>query len=616
MSFNKTQPFRFWCQKVLPLVYDDSLSYYELLCKVVAKLNESIDNTNGLIEAFEELKTYIENYFKNLDVQEEINNKLDEMVKDGTFDKLLNGYFLITNNSVSECILGTFYVETDYTPSCCFMNGDLIYTFSCPTINYATQNKTNKGVMKVFNLKENTEIKGLEKQIDVGHANSCCFDGTNVYIVPVWDFTDGTQASAMYVYKYDASLNESEKIITPVNMMGCTFDNNALYFYGYDKNIYTLNDGIFTVFSKVNVPETGYSGEYNQDFCMKDGVVYISTPEGLLTTFNNTSGEYDAKKCWYIDYTDIEHTHYMGESEGMEFNSNGHLIHIRYTIVRNRTIGFVCELPNNVPMYNPINTWYTSTNDTMYISQNSLNQFKNQPYNLMCISELECKLSKPKRLLINVNYTENNTVIKDNLIINTASDVTFNCDSLYIFGCVVTVGTANINFTTPNMFYPQRSAILSLGYNSNITNSSDSNELTLCHISDNNTLTMLSAPLTAIKDKTIKIGSETINKFGLYKGSTYQGLYNEHGSKSIGESLSANSYRTIHIDFETSFPVTPSVSANLWTQSVNPVFGGVSLGISNITASGFDVTLYNNTSASFLPLIYYTAICDANVSFK
>lgn len=31
--------FRFWCQKVLPLVYDDSLSYYELLCKVVSYIN-------------------------------------------------------------------------------------------------------------------------------------------------------------------------------------------------------------------------------------------------------------------------------------------------------------------------------------------------------------------------------------------------------------------------------------------------------------------------------------------------------------------------------------------------------------------------------------------------
>lgn len=35
--------FRFWCQKVLPLVYDDSLSYYEVLCKVVHYINQLID---------------------------------------------------------------------------------------------------------------------------------------------------------------------------------------------------------------------------------------------------------------------------------------------------------------------------------------------------------------------------------------------------------------------------------------------------------------------------------------------------------------------------------------------------------------------------------------------
>ena len=34
---------RFWCNKILPLVYDDSLSYYEVLCKISAKLNEVID---------------------------------------------------------------------------------------------------------------------------------------------------------------------------------------------------------------------------------------------------------------------------------------------------------------------------------------------------------------------------------------------------------------------------------------------------------------------------------------------------------------------------------------------------------------------------------------------
>lgn len=72
---NDLRPFRFWCQKVLPLVYDDSLSYYELLCKVVDYLNKTMENVNSLSENFDELqsafntlKKYVENYFDNLDV--------------------------------------------------------------------------------------------------------------------------------------------------------------------------------------------------------------------------------------------------------------------------------------------------------------------------------------------------------------------------------------------------------------------------------------------------------------------------------------------------------------------------------------------------------------------
>lgn len=37
--------------KVLPLVYDDSLSYYEVLCKVVNKINEIIENIDATVIA-------------------------------------------------------------------------------------------------------------------------------------------------------------------------------------------------------------------------------------------------------------------------------------------------------------------------------------------------------------------------------------------------------------------------------------------------------------------------------------------------------------------------------------------------------------------------------------
>ena len=60
--------FRFWCQKVLPLVYDDSLSYYEVLCKVVHYINQIIDSEKQIIENVEQLKEELE------EVQDWINN--------------------------------------------------------------------------------------------------------------------------------------------------------------------------------------------------------------------------------------------------------------------------------------------------------------------------------------------------------------------------------------------------------------------------------------------------------------------------------------------------------------------------------------------------------------
>lgn len=60
-------PFlRFWCQKVLPAVYDQSLSYYEALCKMGAFLNKMLEelekmqeNIDALHEAFVKLQAWV-----------------------------------------------------------------------------------------------------------------------------------------------------------------------------------------------------------------------------------------------------------------------------------------------------------------------------------------------------------------------------------------------------------------------------------------------------------------------------------------------------------------------------------------------------------------------------
>lgn len=105
-NYKTLQPFRYWCQKVLPLAYDDSLSYYELLCKVVDYLNKTMEDVEtlhgdvtNLHTAYEQLQNYVNMYFSSLDVQQEINNKLNQMAINGELSKLLEPFIpdLVTN---------------------------------------------------------------------------------------------------------------------------------------------------------------------------------------------------------------------------------------------------------------------------------------------------------------------------------------------------------------------------------------------------------------------------------------------------------------------------------------------------------------------------------------
>ena len=84
--------FKYWVQNTLPLVFDDSLSYYEVLSKVVAYLNQTIeavkvedDNIRALRDAYIQLETYLNEWTDNLDVESVISQKLDQLVADGTF---------------------------------------------------------------------------------------------------------------------------------------------------------------------------------------------------------------------------------------------------------------------------------------------------------------------------------------------------------------------------------------------------------------------------------------------------------------------------------------------------------------------------------------------------
>lgn len=84
------QPFEAWVQQTLPAIYDDSLSYTDLLAKLLYYINTLAENNTTLSNDVTNAINYINNYFDNLDVQDEINQKLDEMAKDGTLKRIIN----------------------------------------------------------------------------------------------------------------------------------------------------------------------------------------------------------------------------------------------------------------------------------------------------------------------------------------------------------------------------------------------------------------------------------------------------------------------------------------------------------------------------------------------
>lgn len=68
----KLPNFRFWCQSVLPLVYDGSLSYYEVLCKCVDYINKLIETDREIFADIDGIKAelkLVQEWIANFDTR-------------------------------------------------------------------------------------------------------------------------------------------------------------------------------------------------------------------------------------------------------------------------------------------------------------------------------------------------------------------------------------------------------------------------------------------------------------------------------------------------------------------------------------------------------------------
>lgn len=116
-TYTNLTPFKWYVLENFPFIEADfdALTNWQLFCKLGKEINKIILAVNKVGQQTEDLTTFVTNYFNNLDVQEEINNKLDEMAQDGTLEEIIANYInlksVLTFDTVNDMKMATNLID-------------------------------------------------------------------------------------------------------------------------------------------------------------------------------------------------------------------------------------------------------------------------------------------------------------------------------------------------------------------------------------------------------------------------------------------------------------------------------------------------------------------------
>lgn len=218
ITINKLPPFKQMCMTIgnLPSSFMESMTYYEALEWLYKYLgDEVIPNVNNTNEAvielqnnFTILENYVNNYFDNLDVQEEINNKLDEMAESGELTDIIAQYLGLAG-------MLTFNTVADMKIADNLSNGSI-----CQTLGYYNINDGGKAIYKIHN----TIPTSYYENIDSG-----------LYAELITDIADIRKFGA----KGNGTDDDAPSIRNAINYLKSK-EKTILYF---PKGIYYINSG-------------------------------------------------------------------------------------------------------------------------------------------------------------------------------------------------------------------------------------------------------------------------------------------------------------------------------------------------------------------------------------
>lgn len=247
-----------------------------------------------LDDAFKALQDFVNNYFDNLDVQEEINNKLDDMKDNGELQTILQAVIDTAQTvTLSPALSVSMYRgivdlgnddRPSYLQSACANNG-LVYMF------FANPITPGAAICKVYNTSgaavRTATIPGLY------HANGADYYNGFIYVA--------TLDTKEIVQIDPDTLTETARYVFDIGFRSVTFDGGNCY-AASGATLYKVNltDETYTVQCSLAYTNTAY-----QSGVMRDGWLYeAGVNPSCIYRLNGTSGA--LSKIYDVDrYVDI-----------------------------------------------------------------------------------------------------------------------------------------------------------------------------------------------------------------------------------------------------------------------------------------------------------------------
>lgn len=282
------------------------------------------DTVNEYINKFNELHYYVHDYFDNLDVQEEINNKLDAMVEDGTLEKIINQEIFgdiqqeIAENKKYKSQVIMIATKESNGGDCYivkFANGKNMFidTGSRSDWPHIKTSLAALGITKfdygVITHPHDDHFGNLENFIENFDVSECTF-----YIPATPDFTKVPDVEAGYTAMYAIFENAGITPVVPVNNSTVSVDSlskTSIRFLNTDTTWFEdyydelgeyfttiVNANAFSVVTEITFENVKFLSVGDIEKCVEDKLVSYLGKQDVITPPHHFTNKHGNWQFW------------------------------------------------------------------------------------------------------------------------------------------------------------------------------------------------------------------------------------------------------------------------------------------------------------------------------